>query len=168
MRFAKHADVVHSTADRIPSSHASSSAWRAAAFGIHACEQNAFFGHSVQIRSLQASNFLNGRNSNIAKGRVVPHDVKGDFLEGGVRVPAQAWWPGTIEPGQLVGDIIHETDLYTTFARVASTAGKKDRRHSPTRDGSSHRIRLAGECARIGKRHRAGDDPVVGNNTSCT
>ena len=44
---------------------------------------------------------------------------KGDFLEGGVRVPAQAWWPGMIKPGQLVGDIIHETDLYTTFARVA-------------------------------------------------
>ena len=44
---------------------------------------------------------------------------KGDFLEGGVRVPAQAWWPGMIEPGQLVGDIIHETDLFTTFARLA-------------------------------------------------
>ena len=44
---------------------------------------------------------------------------KGDFTEGGVRVPAQAWWPGTIEQGQLVGDIIHETDLFTTFARVA-------------------------------------------------
>ncbi len=44
---------------------------------------------------------------------------KGDFTEGGVRVPAQAWWPGTIEPGQLVGDIIHETDLFTTFARLA-------------------------------------------------
>jgi len=44
---------------------------------------------------------------------------KGDFLEGGVRVPAQAWWPGTIAPGQLAGDIIHETDLFTTFARVA-------------------------------------------------
>lgn len=44
---------------------------------------------------------------------------KGDFLEGGVRVPAQAWWPGVIGPGQLVGDIIHETDLYTTFARLA-------------------------------------------------
>jgi len=44
---------------------------------------------------------------------------KGDFLEGGVRVPAQAWWPGMIEAGQLVGDIIHETDLFTTFARVA-------------------------------------------------
>ena len=44
---------------------------------------------------------------------------KGDFLEGGVRVPAQAWWPGTIAEGQIVGDIIHETDLFTTFARLA-------------------------------------------------
>ena len=44
---------------------------------------------------------------------------KGDFLEGGVRVPAFAWWPGVIEPGQIVGDIISETDLYTTFARLA-------------------------------------------------
>ena len=44
---------------------------------------------------------------------------KGDFLEGGVRVPAQAWWPGVIGKGQIVGDIIHETDLFTTFARLA-------------------------------------------------
>lgn len=43
---------------------------------------------------------------------------KGDFLEGGVRVCAQAWWPGVIEPGQVVGDIIHQTDLFTTFARL--------------------------------------------------
>ena len=41
---------------------------------------------------------------------------KGDFLEGGVRVPAMAWWPGVIAPGQTVGDIIHATDLFTTFA----------------------------------------------------
>ena len=43
---------------------------------------------------------------------------KGDFTEGGVRVPAFAWWPGTIEQGQFVGDIIHVTDLFTTFARL--------------------------------------------------
>ena len=43
---------------------------------------------------------------------------KGDFTEGGVRVPAFAWWPGIIEKGQVVGDIIHVTDLYTTFARL--------------------------------------------------
>ena len=43
---------------------------------------------------------------------------KGDYLEGGVRVPALAWWPGTIKPGQNVGDILHATDLFTTFARL--------------------------------------------------
>lgn len=43
---------------------------------------------------------------------------KGDFTEGGLRVPAMAWWPGTIKEGQLVGDIIHVTDLFTTFAHI--------------------------------------------------
>ncbi len=44
---------------------------------------------------------------------------KGDFLEGGVRVPAFAVWPGAIEGGQLAGDMIHITDLFTTFAGLA-------------------------------------------------
>ncbi len=44
---------------------------------------------------------------------------KGDFTEGGVRVCAAALWPGVIEPGQVVGDMIHEVDLFTTFARLA-------------------------------------------------
>lgn len=52
---------------------------------------------------------------------------KGDFLEGGVRVPAFAWWPGTIDGGQLIGDIVHETDLYTTFAALAGA-----KKHIPT------------------------------------
>ena len=43
---------------------------------------------------------------------------KGEATEGGVRVAAQAWWPGTIKPDQVVGDIIDVTDLYTTFARI--------------------------------------------------
>jgi arylsulfatase A-like enzyme len=43
---------------------------------------------------------------------------KGDFLEGGVRVTAHARWPGVIKKGQIVGDIIHETDLFTTFANL--------------------------------------------------
>lgn len=43
---------------------------------------------------------------------------KGSFLEGGIRVPAFAWWPGTIEAGSVVGDILHVSDLFTTFARL--------------------------------------------------
>lgn len=52
---------------------------------------------------------------------------KGDFTEGGVRVPAFAWWPGTIKPGQIVGDIVHVTDLYTTFANLGGAKA-----HIPT------------------------------------
>jgi len=52
---------------------------------------------------------------------------KGDFLEGGVRVTAHARWPGVIQKGQIVGDIIHETDLFTTFANLAGA-----KKHIPT------------------------------------
>ena len=52
---------------------------------------------------------------------------KGDFLEGGVRVCAFARWPGVINEGQIVGDIIHETDLFTTFANIAGAT-----EHIPT------------------------------------
>jgi arylsulfatase len=44
--------------------------------------------------------------------------AKGDVLEGGVRVPAMAWWPGMIEPGQDPIDMVHLVDLYTTAARL--------------------------------------------------
>ncbi len=44
--------------------------------------------------------------------------AKGDVLEGGVRVPAVAWWPGMIEPGQDPVDMLHVTDLFTTAARL--------------------------------------------------
>jgi arylsulfatase len=48
--------------------------------------------------------------------------AKGDYLEGGVRVPAMAWWPGVIASGQTVGDIIHATDLFTTFAHLGAAS----------------------------------------------
>ena len=44
---------------------------------------------------------------------------KGDFTEGGVRVCAAALWPGVIGPNQVSGDIIQQTDFFTTFARIA-------------------------------------------------
>ena len=49
---------------------------------------------------------------------------KGDLLEGGVRVPAMAWWPGMIEPGQDPNDFWHVTDLFTTAARLAGATDK--------------------------------------------
>jgi arylsulfatase A-like enzyme len=44
---------------------------------------------------------------------------KADSLEGGVRVNAYIRWPEAIEPGSTAGDIIHVSDLFTTFAKFA-------------------------------------------------
>jgi arylsulfatase A-like enzyme len=52
-------------------------------------------------------------------GYTLLRGAKGDILEGGVRVPAMAWWPGMIEPGQDPDDFLHVTDLFTTAARLA-------------------------------------------------
>ncbi|PSL19323.1 sulfatase-like hydrolase/transferase [Shimia abyssi] len=44
---------------------------------------------------------------------------KTQHLEGGVRTDAFVRWPGVVEPGSAAGDIIHVSDLFTTFARIA-------------------------------------------------
>ncbi|PRY23545.1 arylsulfatase [Aliiruegeria haliotis] len=43
---------------------------------------------------------------------------KNDVTEGGIRVPAFIKWPGVIEPGTVIGDMIHVSDLFNTFARI--------------------------------------------------
>ena len=49
---------------------------------------------------------------------------KGSTLEGGVRVDAYVRWPGMIEADSIAGDIIHVTDLFTTFARLGGATDK--------------------------------------------
>jgi len=45
---------------------------------------------------------------------------KADHLEGGVRVNAWVRWKGVIESGSYAEDIIHVSDLFTTFARLGN------------------------------------------------
>jgi len=52
---------------------------------------------------------------------------KGQHLEGGIRANAYARWKGVIEPGSSAADIIHVSDLYTSFARLANA-----KKHIPT------------------------------------
>jgi arylsulfatase len=49
---------------------------------------------------------------------------KGDHLEGGVRANAFIKWKGVIEPGSYAEDMIHVSDLFTTFARFANASDK--------------------------------------------
>ena len=44
---------------------------------------------------------------------------KTDHLEGGVRVNAWVKWKGVIEAGSFAEDMVHVSDLFTTFARLA-------------------------------------------------
>jgi arylsulfatase len=57
-------------------------------------------------------------------GYTLLQGAKGEVLEGGVRVPGMAWWPGMITPDQDPVDIIHLTDLFTTAARIAGIKDK--------------------------------------------
>ena len=63
--------------------------------------------------------FLLGYQKTTGMNDMIYRGGKGDHLEGGVRVNAFARWPSVIEADTLAGDMIHVSDLYTTFARVA-------------------------------------------------
>ena len=56
--------------------------------------------------------------------------TKGTDFEAGSRVPAIAWWPGTIEPGRRNSDIVGSLDFMATFASLAGvdTAGRRQGR----------------------------------------
>lgn len=63
---------------------------------------------------------LNGGSSGILSGE------KGDTYEGGFRVPAVFWWPGTIEP-DVIMDAGTTMDLFPTFSVLAGIPMPKDR-----------------------------------------
>lgn len=50
---------------------------------------------------------------------------KGNTWEGGVRVPAIAYWKGMIEPGQETNELIDLTDLYMTSLRLGGNLQEK-------------------------------------------
>lgn len=63
--------------------------------------------------------FLKGFQKTTGMNDMIYRGGKTDHLEGGVRVNAFARWPAAIKPDSLAGDMIHVSDLYTTFARLA-------------------------------------------------
>ena len=59
--------------------------------------------------------------------------TKGTDFEAGSRVPAIAWWPGTIEPGRRNSEIVGSLDFMATFASLAGiTLPTEDRDGQPT------------------------------------
>lgn len=54
-------------------------------------------------------------------------DGKGSTWEGGMRVPAIAWWPGTIAPGQVHHGVATMLDILPTVAALAGAPLPADR-----------------------------------------
>jgi arylsulfatase A-like enzyme len=52
--------------------------------------------------------------------------AKGTLREGGHRIPALAWWPGTIAPGRLVDSPIMLMDLFPTFQELCGLPARPD------------------------------------------
>ncbi|MBB3637452.1 arylsulfatase [Variovorax atrisoli] len=48
-------------------------------------------------------------------------------MEGSLRVPFIARWPGRIEPGRVSNEIVHVTDVFATLAKVAGAEIPSDR-----------------------------------------
>jgi len=48
-------------------------------------------------------------------------------LEGSLRVPFIMRWPGKVPAGRVSNEIVHEMDLYATFAKFAGSSIPKDR-----------------------------------------
>ncbi len=48
-------------------------------------------------------------------------------MEGSLRVPFMARWPGHITPGRVSNEIVHVTDLFTTLAHVGGASVPDDR-----------------------------------------
>lgn len=47
--------------------------------------------------------------------------------EGGIRMPAVAWWPGSIKPNTRTNAVVSTMDVYTTFATLAGAKLPTDR-----------------------------------------
>jgi arylsulfatase A-like enzyme len=48
-------------------------------------------------------------------------------MEGSLRVPFIIRWPGRIPAGRVSNEIVHQVDIYTTFAKIAGASVPQDR-----------------------------------------
>ena len=74
-----------------------------------------FVGHSTAAAGSLPPNVI-----------IILHEGKGSTWEGGMRVPAIAWWPGRIKPG-ITSEVAHGMDLFATAVALAGAAIPSDR-----------------------------------------
>ena len=71
--------------------------------------------------------FVSDNGGTTASSNAPFRGSKGSSWEGGLRVPAIAWWPGTIRGGSSCGEIVTTMDLLPTFAALGGGTVPADR-----------------------------------------
>lgn len=73
------------------------------------------------------------------------YEGKGSTYEGGMRVPAIVWWPGTIKPNQINEAVATTMDLFPTIMNLASIDKPNDREY----DGTDLMPLLSGKVEKV-------------------
>ena len=85
-----------------------------------------FFSDNGGTNGDDSSRYPNTKTKGKIKGLNEPlRGWKGEVYEGGIRVPALAYWPGELEP-RKVGTITHVTDLMPTICGLAGYKPNKN------------------------------------------
>jgi arylsulfatase A-like enzyme len=79
-------------------------------------------------------------------GGTIPfHGEKGTTWEGGFRVPAFVRWPGVIEPGSKINDIMSHEDMMPTIMAAVGEPDIKDKlKKGATVNGKQYKVHLDG------------------------
>lgn len=76
----------------------------------------------VIFTSDNGSHFEGGYHYSMLESNGLLRGGKRDFYEGGIRVPAIAWWPGTVKAGTVSEHISGSQDMLPTFSELAGVA----------------------------------------------
>ena len=74
-------------------------------------------GNSLVIFTSDNGGYARNFNGHQPNGPIL-RGGKGDLVEGGIRVPFLAKWPGRIKPGTRSEEIVSTTDMLATFAAI--------------------------------------------------
>lgn len=118
-------------------------------------------GGSSDFPASAVSHSSSGNNEPLQGGKAMP-------LEGGIRVPAAAWWPGVLDKGQKIEQLITVEDILPTLFEAAglpidTVHSKVNADESRKLDGVSRWRAMLGETAETHPPFVAGM-PMVGTS----
>ncbi len=103
--------------------------------------------NTVVILTSDNGGFINKFEGQTVTDNAPLRSGKGSLYEGGIRVPAMIYWPGTTKPGAVSDVPISTVDYYRTILSIAGLAG--DSEHNRNVDGVNLKPLLVNPAATL-------------------